>query len=176
MAGFFPVLFILQSLHWLGLLADEVFFRGYRSVKIRAPVSIGGVPRSGATFLHRLLVRDEDRFTTFLLWELILAPPVAERKFWMGLGRPDRLVSAPFASLIRWLAQRVFAGLGNIYEISLSDEEEDYFLLVPIYACFLLILPFPFPDEFGRLGMGGAAERSDKNPAVSVIRNPVGGF
>ncbi len=151
MTGFLPVLFALQTFHWLGFLLDEVFFRGYRSAPVRAPVFIVGVPRSGTTFLHRLLARDKERFCTFALWEMILAPSVCERKFWLGLGRLDRILGAPFARLIRWLENRVFAGLENIHRISLTDEEEDYFLLAPIYACFLLILPFPFPEELGDL-------------------------
>ncbi|HMA67525.1 MAG TPA: sulfotransferase, partial [Desulfosalsimonadaceae bacterium] len=151
MAGLFPVLFIAQSMHWLGFMLDEVFFRGYRSVEVRAPVFIVGVPRSGTTFLHRLLARDKDRFTTCCLWELILAPSVCERKFWLGLGRLDQFFGAPFSRLLGWLEQRVFGSLDNIHRISLSAEEEDYFLLVPVFACFLLILPFPFFDELGGL-------------------------
>lgn len=165
MAGFFPLLFVAQSMHWLGFLLDEVFFRGYRSVEIRRPVFIVGVPRSGTTFLHRLLARDRERFTTFSLWELILAPSVAERKFWLGLARLDQWIGAPFSRLVRWLERRLFASLDNIHEISLSDEEEDYFLLVPIYACFLLILPFPFPDALGHL-----AFFDDKTPRAEQDR------
>ena len=151
MTGFFIVLFIAQTLHWLGFLLDEVFFRGYRLVNLQTPVFIVGVPRSGTTFLHRLLARDKERFTTFSLWELILAPSVCERKFWLALGRMDQYLGAPFARLLGWMERRMFSSLDNIHQISLSDEEEDYFLLVPIYACFLLILPFPFPDEMGDL-------------------------
>jgi hypothetical protein len=151
MAGFLPLLFLLQSMHWLGFLLDEVLFRGYRKVSVQAPVFIVGVPRSGTTFLHRLLARDRERFTTYSLWELILAPSVSERRFWLALGRLDRFLGAPFARMIRWLERRAFGTLDNIHQISLADEEEDYFLLVPVYACFLLILPFPFPDEMMQL-------------------------
>ncbi|MBS3757414.1 MAG: sulfotransferase [Desulfobacterales bacterium] len=151
MAGFFPLLFLVQSIHWIGFILDEVLFRGYKAVTVRSPVFIVGVPRSGTTFLHRVLANDSERFTTPALWELILAPSVSERKFWLGLGRIDRFIGAPFARSIRWLERRIFGSLDSIHQISLSDPEEDYFALVPIYACFILILPFPFPDELGPL-------------------------
>ncbi len=165
MVGFFPLLFIIQTMHWLGFMLDEVLFRGYRSIEVRSPVFIVGVPRSGTTFLHRLLARDRQRFTTFSLWELILAPSVSERKFWLGLGRLDRIIGAPFGRLIRWLERKLLGSLDSIHRISLSDEEEDYFLLVPIYACFLLILPFPFSDELGHL-----AFFDDMTPAADKER------
>jgi hypothetical protein len=151
MAAFFPLLFIVQTMHWIGFILDDILFRKYRSVEVRDPVFIVGVPRSGTTFLHRVMANDRDRFTTLTLWELILAPSVTERKFWLGLGRLDRLIGAPLTRLIKWLERRVFGSLDNIHQISLSDPEEDYFALVPIYACFILILPFPFFEELGYL-------------------------
>lgn len=172
MSGFFIVLFISQTLHWIGLLFDEIFFRGYRSVKVKAPLFIVGVPRSGTTFLHRLLARDTERFTTFSLWELILAPSVCERKLWLGLGMIDQMLGSPFKRLLRWMERHIFSGLDNIHQVSLSDEEEDYFLLLPIYACFLLILPFPFQDELGDLAFfDDRICESDKDRIMSFYKS-----
>jgi len=165
MAGFFPLLFVIQTIHWIGFILDELLFRGYKAIEVRSPLFIAGVPRSGTTFLHRVLANDEDRFTTFALWELILAPSISERKLWLGLGRMDKFIGAPVARLINWLERQVFSRLDNIHQISLSDPEEDYFTLVPIYACFLMILPFPFPDELGHL-----AFFDDRMPAAEKKR------
>jgi hypothetical protein len=63
----------------------------------------------------------------------------------------DRLIGAPMKRLISWAEKKVFKGMDSIHKISLSDPEEDYFTLMPIYACFLMILPFPFPEELGHL-------------------------
>ncbi len=151
MAGFFPLLFVIQTIHWIGFILDEVLFRGYKTIEIRSPWFIVGVPRSGTTFLHRELAKDTQHFTTLTLWELVLAPSISERKFWLGLGRLDQFMGSPFARMIKWLERRAFGSLDNIHRISLSEPEEDYFALVPIYACFILILPFPFPHELGYL-------------------------
>lgn len=172
MAGFFPLLFVVQTIHWIGFFLDELLFKGYKNLEVRSPLFIVGVPRSCTTFLHRLLANDEKRFTTFTLWELVLAPSVTERKFWLGLGRIDKLVGAPAARLIKWLERRIFGSLDNIHQISLSDPEEDYFALVPIYACFILILPFPFMDELGYLAFfDRQAPAADKNRIMTFYQS-----
>ena len=64
--GLIWILFsLLNLLHIIGHLADEVLFRNYRRTAIREPVFIIGIPRSGTTFLQRLL-GCEQKFTTFL--------------------------------------------------------------------------------------------------------------
>ncbi len=151
MTIFCPALLILKTMHWLGFIFDEIFFRGYKTIAIQQPLFVVGVPRSGTTFLHRLLAEDKERFTTFTLWELIFAPSITERKIVLGLARLDGLAGQPLKRLLQWVERKSFGGLENIHLISLSDAEEDYFLLAPIYACFLLILPFPFPEELGYL-------------------------
>jgi len=151
MSVFLPVLFTVQVIHWIGFFLDEIFFRGYRKVEITEPLFIVGVPRSGTTMLHRVLSRDTDRFTTFTLWELLFAPSIAERKFWFALNRLDRAVGRPFGRLVGAIERGSFKHLDNIHGISLRDPEEDFLVLVPIFACFLLILPFPFPEELWHL-------------------------
>ena len=151
MLPFSVALLALQTMHWLAFVADELLFSGYKSVEIRQPLFIVGVPRSGTTFLHRLLSEDRDNFVTFSLWELILAPSITERKIVQGLASLDRRIGSPLKGLVGLLERTVFGGLGDIHGVSLADPEEDYLTLVPIYACFLMILPFPFPEDLGHL-------------------------
>jgi len=172
MAAFFPVLFVVQTMHWIGFVLDEIFFPKYKSVEIRSPLFIVGVPRSGTTFLHRVLANDSERFTTMCLWELILAPSVTERRFWLALARLDGWVGAPFAKLLEWGERHAFRGFDSIHRISLSDPEEDYFLLVPVYACLILILPFPFFEELGSLAsFDDSFTEKDKNRIMTFYRS-----
>ncbi|MDY6904501.1 MAG: sulfotransferase [Thermodesulfobacteriota bacterium] len=160
---FSAMLLVLQTLQWLAYVADELFFPGYKSVNIRKPLFIMGVPRSGTTFLHRFLAADTDRFTTFTLWELIIAPTITQRKIIHGLSELDRLAGGPMKKMLQSLEWLAFGQLDAIHKISLSDPEEDYFALAPIYACFLMILPFPFPEDLGYLAFfDDAAPEKDK--------------
>ncbi len=61
------------------LFLDNIFFPGYRHIKIKKPVFIIGHPRSGTTFLHTLLTPTEE-FLVFKDWELN-HPSLTIRKF-----------------------------------------------------------------------------------------------
>ena len=151
MLVFLPLFLCLQALHWLGFLIDEILFRGYRDVEVREPVFVLGVPRSGTTFMHRLLAHHDD-FTTFTTWECFLAPSVTERFLWLGLGAIDRRIGRPLGRLLGWLERRVFGWLDDVHPMSFEAPEEDYFALLPVLSCFILIVPFPEADWLWRLG------------------------
>ncbi len=151
MAGFVPLFLVVQGIHWLGFALDEVFFRGYRRIRIREPLFVLGVPRSGTTHLHRVLAQDP-QFTTFSTWECLFALSITERRFWLGFVRLDRLIGAPIARLATWIESHVFAGLDQIHPMQLGEPEEDYFALTAVLACFILILPFPGSELLWRMG------------------------
>lgn len=151
MLGFLPVFAFGQALHWLGFLLDDLFFRGWRRVRVEAPVFVLGVPRSGTTRLHQVLAQDE-QFTTFRTWECLFAPSVTQRLFFLGLARADRAVGAPMARLLRRIERLIFAGLDDVHPMGLTTPEEDYFALMPVLSCFILALPFPQFEHIWRIG------------------------
>lgn len=139
----YPLFLCLQAVHWIGLLADECFFRGYRQVTVRRPVFITGVPRSGTTFLHRTLAADRERFTSLATWEAVLAPSITERKCLTALASLDRRLGG-FARRGLDAALRCVCGdFDKIHPVSLDAPEEDYLALLPAGGCFLLALAFP---------------------------------
>lgn len=140
-----PLLLLFQLSQWFGFLLDEIFFRGYRKVEVKAPVFVLGPPRSGTTSMHRALAGGAEGFTTFQTWELFLALSVTFRRLWLGLATLDRFIGRPFARLLNWAERKIFRGAEGIHPVSLRAPEEDYFTLVPLYACFILVLPLPFP-------------------------------
>ena len=133
---------VVQTAHWVGFLLDEIFFRGYRRVPIDRPLFILGVPRSGTTLLHRTLARDE-QFTTMQTWECFFALSVTARWFWRFIGRVDDRMGGPLASLLERSVAAITGSLDDVHAVSLADAEEDYFALVPVWACFILCIPFP---------------------------------
>ena len=145
MALFWPLFGLLQAINGAGLLLDYLLFPDFRRVRVREPLFVVGVPRSGTTFLHRLLAGDRERFTTTALWELIFAPSITQRFFWRGVGRLDALVGAPLSRLFFRLERRVLGGLDDVHQTGLRDPEEDYLALLPVLGCFLLVLAVPDP-------------------------------
>ncbi|NBD37477.1 MAG: hypothetical protein GVY10_02780 [Verrucomicrobia bacterium] len=143
----FPLGLALQGLHWLGFLADDLFFRGWRRAIPRKPVFITGLPRSGTTFVHRLLASDSEQFSTFSLWEVVLAPSVSEKRILRTLARLDGLVGSPLKRVTRATVQRLSGEFGDIHEVGPQAPEEDYLCLLPVGGCFLLSLAFPQRKE-----------------------------
>jgi hypothetical protein len=149
--GLFPLYMLIQTLHWFGFFLDELLFRNYREIAIRKPVFVLGPPRSGTTLVHRVLARD-DQFTTLRTWECLFAPSISQRRFWMALGRLDRRLGGYLCRGMQILERRLSNKLDAIHKTRLDAPEEDYLTLMPILACFFLVLPFPCSDRLWRLG------------------------
>jgi len=149
----FPLLLALQLGHWLAWALDEVLSPGFRRVRIREPLFVTGVPRSGTTFVHRLLASDEEAFTTLRTWELLLAPSVTERRLLLALGALDRALGGLGARAVQALTRRlVGAGLEDVHAVGLEAPEEDYLALLPAAGCFGLVLAFPASRRLWALG------------------------
>jgi hypothetical protein len=81
----FLVLFYLvwplgSLMHWFCFALDDIFFPGYKNHPIEKPLFILGNLRSGSTFLHRLLSRDKETFTSLTTWDIYLTPSVTQKK------------------------------------------------------------------------------------------------
>jgi len=145
-----PVFIAWQLLHWLGFLIDEIVFRGYRKVEIREPVFIIGPPRTGTTYLHQVLSQDEQT-TTFHAWECLFGLSVTGRKLCLALAAADRAIGRPAARLVEWVGRRSLASMDDIHPLELDTPEEDFLALMPLAACFLLVVPLPAADWLWRI-------------------------
>ncbi len=129
---------VLNSLHIVGFAADAILFRHSKRVRVEKPIFILGIPRSGTTFLQRLLAADPD-LTTLSTWECLLAPSVSERYFYQTLAR----MSKPLHRPVKRLQKKLFGVMDDIHSIELDAPEEDFLLLWSINACFLMFLLAP---------------------------------
>ena len=128
------------------LFLDYILFN-YHLIKIRNPLFIIGFPRSGTTFLHKMILNDS-KFTTPQLWELIFAPSIFQKKIYFMIANIFKKIN--FASKTNLLFRPLTHSLDNIHEINLNNPEEDYLFLIPFGGCFLLTLIFPI-DEIWKL-------------------------
>ncbi len=124
----------------LGILAagratlplDHLFYGAHRRVPIERPVFILGHPRSGTTFLHRLLTCT-DEHPAFRTWEL-LVPSLTARK----LIRP--LLPALVRVLGKGLHDDTTLFAEDAHEVRVdSVEEEELLLLFALNTQFLLL-------------------------------------
>lgn len=141
-----PLLLLLQMVHWVGFVLDELFFRRYRQTAILAPIFITGVPRSGTTHLQRVMAHHEG-LTTTATWECLLAPSITEKYIYRGIGK----LIAPIAKKLSGIQLPFIAQMQSIHKLGIEEPEEDFLLLLPINACFLLVLVFPGMAQYWQL-------------------------
>lgn len=139
---------VLETITWFCFLLDDIFFRAYRNVDVKQPIFIVGVPRSGTTFLHRLLAKDATRFTSMKLWELLFAPSIVQKKFFLALRRIDTMLGSPFARNMAAYENRFVDDFSKMHRYSLFEPEEDEALLLHNFSTFILVVVFPFEDDF----------------------------
>lgn len=146
---FFPVWYgFLEITTWICLFLDEIFFPGYRKIGIKKPLFIVGFPRSGTTYLHRVI--DNDRqFSSLKMWEIVFAPSIMQKKFFLVVGRLDRMIGKPLYRIAIALENKIFAGARSMHKLSHFEAEEDEIILIHIFSSLFLAYMFPF-DEMNR--------------------------
>ena len=142
---FFPIFTILKLSSWLGFTWDDIFYKGYKQQKLAQPVFIIGNPRSGTTFLHRLLARDERNFSYIRMWEVIFAPSIAQRKLFWFFQKLDNALGGKFQGWL--LDQEKKTWLSNpIHKIGLLEPEEDESILFSMWETIFTSVVFPHPE------------------------------
>ena len=141
----FPSYIILFLINRLALLLDELIFPGYRAMRIPRAAFIIGVPRSATTFIYHRLAADEQHFHAFMLWELLFAPAVCQKYFWLAISRIGR----PLKGLLNWIDQAVFRDKRTvkIHRTGLLMHEEDEMLF--LFNLSSVFFYFFFPEVDG---------------------------
>lgn len=140
MTLFFMLRTLVQVVRWL----DWLIYPKFRQVQIKAPVYIVGNPRSGTTYLHRLMALDE-QFTSTKLYQTIF-PAIAFYKAFNGLQRLDGYLGHLLRRWLHWLDRTGFKGWQGIHKTQLGQAEEDEQLFMYAALSPVMFLLFPFPE------------------------------
>ena len=124
-------------------LLDNIFYPDHLKQEVEEPVFIVGNFRSGSTFLHRLLTKD-DKSTSFSSWEIYMAPSVVGRFFIRWLMKINYSIGNPVKRIIG-LFNRIVEKEADMHEIGLNEAEEDGQVLFHIWSTFDILAFFPFP-------------------------------
>jgi hypothetical protein len=140
---------------------DHVLVPGFRRTPVVKPVFVLGHPRSGTTFVHRLLTQTRE-FAVFELWETFL-PALCVRP------------------LVRPLVRRIVARGGGVYlpkeaghlSALTEVEEEDMLLLLTGNTQFTANLtPLAFADwDFTELVLGDEQSPRERKRATRFLRS-----
>jgi hypothetical protein len=145
----YPLYTLVELVNWLGLALDAILFPAYRKLEIAQPIYIVGNPRSGTTFLQRLLARDEKTFSSMRTWEMLVAPSVTMRKVFWALSALDHRLGSPAARCLGMLEES-WQEDNVVHRVAVRAPEEDEYLLVHIFSCLKIWLYVAMLDEAER--------------------------
>lgn len=155
----------------LGRALDNILFPDYRARQVDQPVFIVAAPRSGTTFLHRLMALDE-RFAHLKLYHTIL-PSVSIIRLIHALERLDKRLGGPLKWAVSKLEQHAFDGWDGIHHLGFARAEEDEGLFVLTLLSPGLYLLVHEIDEFR--GAGYVDELPDvvRDRLVEYLRDSI---
>ena len=143
---FYLVWPIGSLIHWFCFFLDDIFFPAYKNHPIEKPLFILGNLRSGSTFLHRLLSRDVETFTSLTTWDIYLTPSVTQKKITQLVSRLDLKLGGHLHRLLYAFDRRTL-GQVRIHPISFFQPEEDENIHLHIWDGYFVTFLFPFMDE-----------------------------
>ncbi|HEX6242392.1 MAG TPA: sulfotransferase, partial [Polyangiales bacterium] len=128
---------------------DDVLYPDYRQAPLGKPVYIVAAPRSGTTFLHRLMSLD-DQFTALKLYQSFF-PTVSGSKLASRVAGVNGRVGAFLRGLTAKLDDSYFGAWEGIHDTGLNQDEEDEAWWALAFATPAIWLVLPFPNEFEHL-------------------------
>jgi len=134
--------------YWFCFWLDDIFYPEHKTQPIEKPLFILGNLRSGSTFLHRLLSRDSETFTSLTTWDIYLAPSVVQKKFYQLVARLDTKYFGNILHRLLYAFDRATLGKLKIHPISFFQPEEDENIHLHIWDGYFVTFLFPFMDEF----------------------------
>ena len=127
---------------------DDIFFPAYKNHPVEKPLFITGNFRSGSTFLHRLLSRDSETFTSLTTWDIYLTPSVTQKKITQWVAALDNKYFNRILHRALYAFDRATLGKIKIHPISFFQPEEDENIHMHIWDGYFVTFLFPFMDEF----------------------------
>jgi hypothetical protein len=137
----------VASFHALCFALDPLLFPGLRRTEVRGPIFIVGHARSGTTLLHRLMSRDAERFSSFLLYELFFPSLLQKKLIRLAAAGDRRLLGGRLERRVRVWEERRFGRTRAIHDQSLTEPEEDDGVLTFSCASGSWIVRLPYMGE-----------------------------
>ena len=151
---------VVSTFHAICFFLDPILFPGLRRTEVRTPVFIVGHARSGTTLLHRLMSRDSERFSAFMLYELSF-PSLLQKKLIRFFAACDRrFLGGAIEKRVRAWENRKFGPTRQIHSQSLTQPEEDDGILTFSCASGSWIVRLPYMGELDFYNVDQRPQRS----------------
>jgi len=128
----------------IGYALDKLFFPQYKENQSPDPIFIIGNYRSGSTFFHRLLLRDE-QFTCLKAWEIYFAPALVHRSLIRSILKVSKLVGSPIQKAVASFDD-MMNEIYTMHKTGLYTYEQDSQLFYHTWSSYNIFAVSPFPE------------------------------
>lgn len=159
---YFLAIFTISLFNALCRLLDELLFPNYKHIKIQQPVFIISNPRSGTTYLHRLMCLNDEKFVYNLLYHTTF-PSIIFYRFVQIMSGIDKKIGRPLHWVLDKINSIMFKGWDEIHKtgFNASEEDEGWHFISGISASIGLITPYL--NEFKELYIPDNLSEKEKN-------------
>lgn len=138
---------LVAGFHAVCFFLDPILFPSLRRTRVRAPVFIVGHARSGTTLLHRLMGRDQERFSAFMLYELWFPSLLQKKAIRLFASWDRRFLAGALEKRVRAWEERKYGPTRHVHFQSLTESEEDDGVLEASCASGQWIVQLPYMGE-----------------------------
>jgi hypothetical protein len=128
---------------FIGRILDHILYPGFRRQKIHKPVFIIAPPRSGTTFLQKLLAKNRSTFAPVLMYQTIF-PSITIQKFIHSVAAASRQKGGLLFDISSWIERHCFGGWDGMHKMRFAEPEEDDGFFVYTFVTEAIYLLFPY--------------------------------
>jgi omega-hydroxy-beta-dihydromenaquinone-9 sulfotransferase len=165
--GLFGVMWVIVA---VGRMMDHLLFPGFRKQPVKSPVFIIAPPRSGTTFLQKLMALDEERFVHAKLYQTIF-PCISYQRLILLLARLDGWCGSPLRKGMEFCERRFFGGWDDKHKMRFDQPEEDDGFFVYTFVTEAIFLLFPYVHELWVAGFADDLPAEDRRRLMRYYRS-----
>lgn len=136
--------FLQQFLHLIFRVLDSVFHRNHKKQKITQPVFIIANPRSGTTYLHRLMALDDERFTYTKNAHTFFMTSSFVQFYYVARWIDRKVLRGIIRKTIDKLDDIFWGGWDDIHPMGFNKAEEDEMVFAQAMMSIGVMMPFPY--------------------------------
>jgi len=140
---FLLLLIIFWIVVAIGRALDHLLYPGFRQQKIQKPVFIIAPPRSGTTFLQKLLAKNRNTFAPVLMYQTIF-PSITIQKLIHTVAAASQQKSGLLSDISSWIERHCFGGWDGMHKMRFAEPEEDDGFFVYTFVTEAIYLLFPY--------------------------------
>ena len=149
---------------------DTLLYPDYRKAEIIRPVFIIAPPRSGTTFLQKVLCQDEERFIYWKMYQTIF-PSICFQKLVNGLSWVNLKLGGAITRRLERLEKKWFGGWDDHHRMRLNQAEEDGAIFLYAFASEAIFMLFPFVNELWKVGFPDALSAEQRRRLMTYYRS-----